>query len=179
VERTEALAGAARRYGARVHLDGARLPNAAVALGIPLAALAAAADTVALSLNKGLAAPFGALLAGDAGTIEAARLHARRLGGGTIHKAGIAAAAGLVALGEVDRLAEDNRRARELARLIGAGEVETNIVLTKLTVDALPELRRRGVLALAPDGRTVRLVTHRGIGDQDVARAAEAVRALS
>src|SRR5262249_40355980 len=154
--RTEALAEAARRNGARVHLDGARLPNVAVALGVPLAALAAPVDTVAMSLNKGLCAPFGALLAGDAATIDAVRLHARRLGGGTIHKLGIAAAAGLVALGLVDRLAEDHRRARDLAAGLGLPEPETNIVLTELPADALPELERRGVLALAPDGRRVR-----------------------
>ena len=176
VERTEALAGAARRYGARVHLDGARLPNAAVALGVPLAALAAPVDTVSLSLNKGLAAPFGALLAGDAATIAAARVHARRLGGGTMHKAGIAAAAGLVALAQVDRLAEDNRRASELARLLGLGEAETNIVLTELPVDALRRATSRGVLALAPDGaRAARdPPRHRRRGRR---RAAEAVRA--
>ena len=72
----------------RAHLDGARLPNAAVALGVPLAELAAPVDTVALSLNKGLSAPFGAILAGDGETIASARVHLKRLGGGTVHKAG-------------------------------------------------------------------------------------------
>jgi len=175
VERTEALAAAARRYGARVHLDGARLPNAAVALCVPLAELAGPVDTVALSLNKGLCAPFGALLAGDASTIEAARLHTRRLGGGTIHKLGLAAAAGLVALGLVDRLAEDHRRARDLAGLLGLAPPETNIVLTELPVDEIPVLRERGVLAMAPDGVRVRLVTHAGLDDADIARAAEMI----
>lgn len=179
VARTEALAAAARRHGARVHLDGARLPNAAVALDVPLAALAAPADTVVLSLNKGLSAPFGALLAGDEATIEAARLHVRRLGGGTVHKLGIAAAAGLVALGLVDRLADDHRRARELARLLGLAAPETNAVMTDLDADALPELEARGVLAFAPDGHRVRLVTHRGIDDADVERVAEAVASLA
>jgi threonine aldolase len=177
VARTEALAAAARRHGARVHLDGARLPNAAVALGVPLAALAAPADTVALSLNKGLCAPFGALLAGDRATIEAARLHVRRLGGGTLHKAGIAAAAGIVALGLVDRLADDHRRARRLAARLGLCEPETNIVLTELPASALPGLEARGVLALAPDGVRVRLVTHRGLGDDELELAADAVAA--
>jgi threonine aldolase len=175
---TEALASVARRYGARIHLDGARLPNAAVALGVPLAALAAPVDTVALSLNKGLCAPFGALLAGDLGTIEAARLHVRRLGGGTIHKAGILAAAGLLALDLVDRLAEDHRRAKALAASLGLAEPETNIVLTQFAASALPDLATRGVLAFAPDGERVRLVTHRGIGDEDVERAGYAVAEL-
>ena len=105
-----------RAARARIHLDGARLPNAAVALGVPLAALAAPVDTVALSLNKGLCAPFGALLAGD-GRARSPRPASRpkRLGGGTMHKAGIFAAAGLVALELVDRLAEDHRR-RESSR---------------------------------------------------------------
>ena len=102
------------RAAPRAHLDGARLANAAVALGVPLAELAAPVDTVALSLNKGLSAPFGAILAGDAETIAAARVHLKRLGGGTVHKAGILAAAGLVALDRMlDRLADDHRpRAR-------------------------------------------------------------------
>jgi threonine aldolase len=172
---TEALATVARKNGARTHLDGARLPNAAVALGVPLAALAAPVDTVALSLNKGLCAPFGALLAGDAPTIEAARRHVRRLGGGTIHKAGMLAAAGLAALDLVDRLAEDHRRARALAGRLGLGAPETNIVLTELPASALLELATRDVLALAPDGARIRLVTHRGIDDDAVTRAAAAL----
>ncbi len=188
VARTEALAAAARRHGARVHLDGARLANAAVALGVPIAALAAPVDTVALSLNKGLSAPFGALLAGDETTIAAARLHVRRLGGGTMHKAGILAAAGLVALGLVDRLADDHRRARRLAELLGLdpAQVETNIVLADGGGDAealVARLAGRGVLALSLDGRRVRLVTHRLVGDDQVERAAyaiaEAARATS
>jgi threonine aldolase len=148
----------------RVHLDGARLPNAAVAEGTSLAALAAPADTVALSLNKGLCAPYGALLAGSHETIATARVHLRQLGGGTVHKAGILAAAGLVALDLVDRIADDHRRARDLA------------ALTDLDESSLPALAERGVLAFAPDGRRVRLVTHRGIGDADVVAAAAAVR---
>ncbi len=155
----------------RAHLDGARLANAAVALGVPLAALAAPADTVALSLNKGLCAPAGALLAGEAAVIAEARVHLRRLGGATIHKAGLLAAAGLVALGLVDRLADDHRRARDLARLIGADEPQTNIVLADADVE---RLAARGVLALAYDGRA-RFVTHRGISDDDVEHAAAAV----
>ena len=179
VARTEALAATARRHGARVHLDGARLANAAVALGVPLAALAAPVDTVALSLNKGLSAPFGALLAGDTATVVAARLHIRRLGGGTMHKAGIAAAAGLVALGLVDRLATDHGRARQLARLLGldVGQVETNILLLDAgdAEGVVGRLAERGVLALALDGRRVRFVTHRLVSDEDVERAAYAI----
>jgi threonine aldolase len=170
----EALASSAER----VHLDGARLANAAVALGVPLADLAAPADTVAFSLNKGLCAPFGAMLAGEAAVIEHARAHLKRLGGATVHKAGILAAAGLVALGLVDRLAEDHRRARVLAELLGLPEPETNIVLTNLDAEALPRLAALGVLAFAPDGRRVRLVTHRGIDDRQIGDAAAAILSL-
>ena len=113
---TEALAAAATRHGCRVHVDGARLANAAVALGVPLAELAGPADSVALSLNKGLSAPFGALLAGSEAVVGRATTILHRLGGATVHRAGIAAAAGLVALDTmVERLADDHRRARELA----------------------------------------------------------------
>lgn len=168
-----------RPQAARVHLDGARLPNAAVALGVPLADLAACADTVALSLNKGLCAPYGAILAGPAEAIAAAREHQRRLGGASVHKAGILAAAGLVALTLIERLAEDHERARRLAELLGLPEPETNIVLTRLDADELPQLAGLGVLAIAPDGRRVRLVTHRGISDRLIVEAAAAIEKLS
>src|SRR5262249_40606351 len=98
---TVLTAGRAAELGGsseRVHLDGARLANAAVALGVPLAELAAPADTVAFSLNKGLCAPYGAVLAGKTDVIEHARIHLKQLGGASVHKAGILAAAGLIAL---------------------------------------------------------------------------------
>lgn len=158
----------------RSHLDGARLPHAAVALGVSLADLAAPVDTVTMSLSKGLCAPMGALLAGDEATIADARVHLKRLGGATIHKAGLFAAAGLMSLDLIDRLAEDHARARELARLVGAPEPQTNIVLVDVAADALAE---RGVLGLDYDGRT-RLVTHRAVADDDVVRAAEVVASL-
>ena len=115
VEETASLAATAPRS----HLDGARLPNAAVALRVPLAELAAPVDTVALSLNKGLCAPYGALLAGERAVIAEARRRLGQLGGGTVHKEWVFAAAGLVALGLVERVAEDHRRARRLAELLG------------------------------------------------------------
>jgi threonine aldolase len=161
----------------RSHLDGARLANAAVALGVSVAELAAPCDTVAFSLNKGLCAPFGTILAGDAATIASARVLLKRLGGGTVHKAGIFAAAGLLALEMIDRLAEDHRRARELARLIGAEEPQTNIVVIDLGPGAVERLEARGVRAMEFDGRT-RFVTHRLIDDAAVSSAAEAVTTL-
>jgi threonine aldolase len=190
VGRTEALAEAARRHGCRIHVDGARLANAAVNLGVPLAELARPADSVALSLNKGLSAPFGALLAGSEAVVERASTVLHQLGGATMHRAGIAAAAGLVALDTMlERLADDHRRARglaaRLARVPGLelrnDPVETNIVLadvsgTGVAAEKLVELlHRAGVRALSFEPGTLRLVTHRLIGDDDVERAAALV----
>jgi len=190
---TEALATAARRHHAGMHIDGARLANAAVALGVPLTDLARPADSVALSLNKGCSAPFGALLAGDETVVERASTIVHRLGGATVHRAGIAAAAGLVALDTmIDRIAEDNRRARDLAaRLADVSglslrndPVETNIVLVDVTgtgaaAGTLIELLdATGVRALERDATTLRFVTHRLIGDDDVDEAASRVAAV-
>ena len=183
-----AVAQVARRHGAAVHLDGARLFNAAVALGAPAAELAASADTVAISLNKGLSAPLGALLCGSHVAISAARAAAGHLGAGSIHKAGIFAAAGIVALSTmVERLAEDHRRAARLARRLAdvAGlrvePAQTNIVLAEITAPGLSsealveQLAAAGVLALARAGRRVRFVLHRLIDDEDVIFAAQAI----
>jgi threonine aldolase len=187
---TESLAVAARRHGCSVHLDGARLANAAVALGVPLAELARPADSVALSLNKGLSAPFGALLAGSEAFVEAAASVLHQLGGATVHRAGIAAAAGLVALETmVERLADDHRRARGLAAGLATihglsvrnDPVETNIVLLDVTgtgADAgtlVELLDAEGVRVMSFDPGTVRLVTHRLVGDDDVDRVATVV----
>jgi threonine aldolase len=177
---TAAIAGAARKHGASVHLDGARLVNAAAALAVDIGELTAPVDSVAISLNKGLCAPYGAVLAGDAAMIAAARAHLHRLGGGTVHKAGVLAAAGLIAWERMrSRLVEDHERARRLATLLGLPAPDTNIVMTELPPSALPELERSGVLAFAPGGGRVRLVTHLGIDDSAVERAAEAVAAVA
>ena len=167
--------------------------NSAHALGVPARKLAEPADTVSISLNKGLCAPLGALLCGSRRSIETARGHARRIGAGSLHKAGLFAAAGLIALTKmVDRLAEDNRRAAELAgRLAGlaglrlhVGNVRTNIVLAEMERHGLPasefvsRLERQGVLALARTGNRARFVTHRLIGDAEVERAAQAAAAV-
>ena len=193
-ELTAELAGAAQRHGAYVHLDGARLFNAAVALGIPVSKLAAPVNTVAVSLNKGLCAPMGAILAGRTQVIELAHRTLRRLGGASVHKAGIAAAAALVALDTlVDRLADDHRRARELGALlqeipgleVEPAEIETNIVLVDVSgTELYPDeflrlLAERGVLGMERDTSRVRFVTHRLIGDDEVSRAAEIVAALA
>lgn len=188
-ELTRELVAVARRHGARVHLDGARLVNAAVALGVELDALARDVDSVALSLNKGLSAPYGCVLAGSGAFVERARTQLLRLGGGTVHRAGLLAAAGLVAFEQMrDRVADDHRRARELAERLGRIEglrldperVETNIVLVDVTGAGLEPaqfvsaLADRGVHALERDGSRVRFVTHRLVGDGDIELAAAA-----
>jgi threonine aldolase len=170
----------------RAHLDGARLPNAAAALGVTLAELAAPADTVALSLNKGLGAPVGAVLAGESSVIDEARVHLRRLGAASVHQSFRLAAAGLVALENVDRVAEDNRRARELADRLATVDgitVEpppTNLVFASADgMDAdtfLERLADRGVAAYRLDDRRIRLVTHHEIDDESIERAAAAVQ---
>ena len=188
VELTEELAEAARPHGCRVHLDGARLVNAAAALGVPLAALAAPANSVALSLNKGLSAPMGTVVAGSEAVVERARLMLRRLGGASVHRAGIAAAAALVALDTLlDRIPEDHRRARELtARLrtvegLVVDEPETNIVLADVTATGLtaaelaPLLAEAGLRAYERGTTHLRFVTHRLIGDAEVEQAAQIV----
>jgi threonine aldolase len=187
---TEALAAAAERHDCRLHVDGARLANAAVALGVPLAELAGPASSVALSLNKGLSAPFGALLAGSETVVERATTILHRLGGATVHRAGIAAAAGLVALDTmIERLVDDHRRARDLAARLSTvpglalrnDPVETNIVFVDVTATGAAAatlvelLDAAGVRVMERDAGTVRLVTHRLIGDDDVERAAELI----
>jgi threonine aldolase len=183
--RMDALCAAARALGLAVHVDGARLANAAVALGLPAAALCAGADSVSLCLSKGLGAPVGSLLAGTADFVAAAR-RARKAFGGGMRQAGVIAAAGLVALRRgPDLLAEDHRRARELAAgldaLAGlrAARPDTNIVMVDLEAgepaDLVRYLGARGVAALAVGARRVRFVTHRDLDDAAVATCLAAV----
>jgi threonine aldolase len=188
-EDVAAVVAAAREAGFRVHLDGARLWNASVALGVAPRELVAGADTVMACLSKGLCAPVGSLVAASRERIEEAR-RARKLLGGGMRQAGVLAAAGLVALDTmVERLADDHANARLLGEaLAGCGgvevaPVETNIVVARLAGRTAPEavaaLRERGVLAIAMDAATLRLVTHHDLSAADCRRAAEAIgRAL-
>jgi threonine aldolase len=188
-EDVAAVVAAAREAGFRVHLDGARLWNASVALGVAPRELVAGADTVMACLSKGLCAPVGSLVAASRERIEEAR-RARKLLGGGMRQAGVLAAAGLVALDTmVERLADDHANARLLGEaLAGCGgvevaPVETNIVVARLEGRTAPEavaaLRERGVLAIAMDAATLRLVTHHDVSAADCRRAAEAIgRAL-
>jgi threonine aldolase len=186
VAQVEAVAGAARRHGLPVHCDGARIFNAAVALGVDAPALVAPVDTVMFCLSKGLSAPVGSMLAGAADVIAAARLERARLGGG-MRQAGIIAAAGIVSLSEmIDRLAEDHARARRIAEALSErfpgsvdpARVQTNIVCA--SAEALPgtfleDLAADGIRAGTIDQSTVRLVTHKDIDDNDLDRALTAI----
>ncbi len=190
VAELQAVVSAAREAGFRVHVDGARLWHASVALGVPPAALVAGVDTVMTCLSKGLCAPVGSLVASSRERITEAR-RVRKLLGGGMRQAGVLAAAGLVALETlVPRLAEDHANARLLAQALGSGRgvrvapVETNIVVATLEGRSAPDvvaaLRAAGVLASAMDAGTLRLVTHRDVDRGDCERAAQAVeRALA
>jgi threonine aldolase len=175
--------------GLTMHLDGARLWNAHVASGVPLATYGELFDTVSVCLSKGLGAPVGSLLASSAATVARARIWRKRLGGG-MRQVGVLAAAGLHALHHhLERLADDHRRARRLAEVVAEAapgrvdpaEVDTNIVV--IADDGAAGLaaacRDQGVLVSLLDQRHVRLVTHLDVGDDDVERAAAVlVRAL-
>lgn len=195
--RTDELAAVyatARRHGLRVHVDGARLWNAAVARGCPPSELVAGADTVMFCLSKGLGAPVGSLLCGPADLVARARDLRHRLGGGW-RQAGGLAAAGIVALETmVERLADDHTRARRLADALAARfpgsvdptTVETNVVCVR--ADALPggsasgfveQLAAGGVRAGTIDARTVRFVTHKDVDDAGLDRALGALDALA
>jgi threonine aldolase len=175
----------ADRHGVKVHLDGARVFNAAVALGVPVREIAQHADTVNFCLSKGLGAPVGSLLAGPAPFIEEARVWRKRLGGG-MRQAGILAACGIVSLTEmVQRLEEDHQRARTLASGIAElpgvqvdwDTVQTNMVVAQVAgsaTDWLETLKANDVWALAVAPDRIRLVTHADIDDEKVGRAIDA-----
>ena len=181
-----AVAAEARRLGLKVHLDGARFFNAAVATGISAREWCEHADTVSVCSSKGLGAPVGSLLAGDEETIREARRVRKTFGGG-MRQAGIIAAASLYAFEHhVERLAEDHERARRLAAgLEEAGyrveKPETNIVLVEVgeAEGFLRALAREGVLATPRSESTVRLVTHLDVGDEEIDAAVEAISRLT
>ncbi|MGW1495890.1 threonine aldolase family protein [Streptomyces sp. NPDC002402] len=184
---TWSLAALARRYGAHVHLDGARLANAAVARQVSVQTLAAAADSVTFCLAKGLGAPVGSLLCGSAAFVDRSRELRLQLGG-TMHQAGVVAAAGLVALRRVPLLAADHALAvalaAGLASVRGADVAvpprRTNLVAVRLAGLDAAELQRRlaaqGVLVLPLDHGRVRFVVHR---EHEAAAVPHVVRALA
>ncbi|MDR7523111.1 MAG: low-specificity L-threonine aldolase [Armatimonadota bacterium] len=188
-EAIDDLAEVAHRHGLRVHMDGARIFNAAVALGVPAARLAAAADSVTFCLSKGLSAPVGSVLCGPRPFIAQARRFRKMVGGG-MRQAGVLAAAGIVALEEmVERLADDHRLARRLAEaLVGIpgleidlARVQTNMVRIRVSGrDAravATALGEHGVRVGVVDASHLRLVTHRHVTPSDLPAVVDAFRA--
>jgi threonine aldolase len=171
-----------------VHLDGARIFNAATALKVDVRTLTRGFDTVMFCLSKGLGAPVGSMLVGSAELMERARIYRKALGGG-MRQAGVLAAAGLVALEQMPaRLHEDHANARLLAEALSHTEgvsidldaVETNIVIFRLTgaltaSDLVQRLRARGILASTVGPDAIRLVTHHDVNRGACITAAEAL----
>jgi threonine aldolase len=186
----KSVADLAHARGLRLHVDGARLFNAAVALGVNPATLAALADSVMFCLSKGLCAPVGSLLCGPADFIAEARRYRKQVGGG-MRQAGILAAAGLVALDNmIERLEDDHALARRLAAglrdlpglELDAGEPATNMVFFNLDPSAqitpgelVRRVRERGVV-VDDDGARFRLVTHYWINSADIDQTVAAFR---
>jgi len=179
----------AKQHGVSVHLDGARLFNAAVASQRDVRDFTRYTDSVQVCLSKGLSAPVGSILAGSRDFIEEARWWRKKLGGG-MRQAGYLAAPGILALTKmVDRLADDHHRAKMLAEglvklSLEVLPVETNIVLVRTAcvnltaAEMLRRLAEKGVWAVDFDQYVVRFTTHRHITDQDIVNTLEAVEAI-
>ncbi|MDR2631155.1 MAG: DegT/DnrJ/EryC1/StrS family aminotransferase [Spirochaetaceae bacterium] len=189
----EAIKGLAEGAGLPVHLDGARIFNAALALGVDAREIAARTDSVMFCLSKGLCAPVGSLLAGPRDFVREARLKRKIMGGG-MRQAGILAAAGLIALRERGCLAEDHRRAKKLAQALAAipgvslnpDETEINLVFFSFPPAGFPEEAKkiteffagRNILINPPEEEGVfRFATHQGIGDRELETVLETCKA--
>lgn len=182
----EALREVAHEHDLPFHLDGARVCNAAVALDLDPATVAEPADSVMLSLSKGLGAPVGSILAGDEAFIDTARRYRKRLGGG-MRQAGIIAAPALEGISNPGRLARDHERAARLAAGLddldglSAGPPETNIVLVATggaslsAEEFLTACESAGVLGVPFGHETVRFCTYRGVDDDDIEEAIASV----
>jgi threonine aldolase len=190
IDKIRAISAWARRHGLIMHLDGARLWNAIVATGIPAAEWARHFDSVSVCFSKGLGAPLGSALAGPREFVARGR-RIRKLFGGAMRQAGVAAAAALYALeNHVDRLAEDHRNARVLAQAVAdtpglrldPPEVETNLVFFDVDPDLGPakdvvdRLKQRGVLVAATAPQRIRACTHLDVSAAQAERAAETIR---
>ena len=182
----ERIWAGAKAAGLPVHLDGARVFNAAAAAGVPVAKLTRGFDTVMFCLSKGLGSPVGSMLVGSRLAMDEARKFRKALGGG-MRQAGVLAAAGLVSLNEMtERLVEDHANARVLAEAVAEMEnveidmasVETNIVIFRLkdggdAAAFIRELKEKGVAASAIGPDAVRFVTHYDVGREECERAAK------
>jgi threonine aldolase len=194
LEMLREICGNAHDMGIPVHMDGARIFNAACSLNRPVHELAAPVDTVMFCLSKGLGAPVGSMLVGTAEAIDRGRMYRKRLGG-AMRQVGVLAAAGLIALEEMrHRLGEDHANARflagELAKLPGLriklDRVQTNIVIFNVTATGLnasefcERLKTRGVLMNeASNPREVRAVTHYDVTHAQCAEAAQMVAGIA
>jgi threonine aldolase len=183
------LCDRAHAGGLKVHLDGARIWNAALAVGASPKEIVAETDTMMFCFSKGLGAPVGSMLCGPADLIDEARTQRSRFGGGMC-QAGVIAAAAIVALETmVDRLADDHARARAIADAMASrwpGSVDPNTIRTnivcadtaRLPHDFVNRLAQLGVLCATIDPRTVRLVTHKDVTDDDIEQTIKAFDAL-
>jgi threonine aldolase len=180
-EQVAAVQELARAHGLGLHLDGARLWNAHVATDTPLADLAAGFDTVSVCLSKGLGAPVGSVLVSSAERIAEARVWRKRYGAG-MRQVGILAAAGLFALENIARLAEDHVRAKRIAEALGSDPagVDTNIVVLHVAdaAEVASEAARQGVLVSALGPQFLRLVTHLDVDDDGVEQAIKVLTPL-
>lgn len=190
-EYTSAIAGLAHQHGIQVHLDGARIFNAAVALEVPVNKLVAPVDSVCFCLSKGLSAPVGSLLCGSQEFAAKARRWRKMIGGG-MRQTGVITAAGIIALQRmVSRLAEDHASAQHLAHglayipgiTVRPDKVQTNIVMFEpptaiSTPEFIQRIGARGVRLKSPGGRRVRAVTHRMLTMADVDEALNRIKLL-
>ncbi len=182
---TASVAEVAHAAGASVHLDGARIFNAAVALEVPVADLARDVDDVSFCLSKGLSCPVGSVICGSREFIDQARRWRKMVGGG-MRQAGVLAAAGLVAMDTmIERLADDHANARQLARglaeidglSLDPERIQTNIVIFEIDPavatarELIGALDREGVKVSYPGQQSIRMVTHRQISGEDVEEA--------
>ncbi len=188
----KAMHAVADRNNIRMHLDGARLWNASVASGVPIADFAQYFDSVSLCFSKGLGAPVGSVLAGSKSLIERAHYYRKAYGGG-MRQAGILAAAASHAMeNHFERLSEDHRRARKLAEavnetvgfLVNLRTVQTNIVIIDTSLFGIPaaqvsaQLAEHGIKILAISETRLRVVTHLHINDNDIDRTIETFKKL-
>lgn len=188
---TKKICDLAHDYELKVHLDGARLFNAAVALNEDVKELVDKVDSVQFCLSKGLSAPVGSIIAGSEDFIERARKNRKKLGGG-LRQTGVIAAPGLIALNEmIDRLEEDHKNARKLTKGlqdigfdIGPEIFKTNIVLLDTSdldlksKEFVGRLEKENILALSMDDYVTRFVTHRGIDEKDIDRALDIIEGV-
>lgn len=191
LETLAAIRKVADHHKVSIHIDGARLFNAAVALGVKVEKITQYADSVQICLSKGLCAPVGSLLVGRCDFIARARRNRKMLGGG-MRQAGILAAAGIVGLQNmVDRLAEDHENARQLAEALAAAgfaidlsTVQTNIVMIDVSrmglkaVDFAAKLKKAGILVSIFGEYRIRMVTHHGITAAEITKVVDTLHRL-